>query len=63
MWRTCGGFAVGYFQPAWIARNGAACVFGIQAATVCAVVLMTIIPVIFWERKRRMNVAENVEAE
>jgi hypothetical protein len=58
MWRTCGGFAVGYFQPAWIERNGLALVFGIQAAVVCAAIVLTITPVFLWERKRRMQVQE-----
>ncbi len=42
MWRTCGGFAVGYFQPSWIKRDGVAAVFGTQAAVVavCAVLLI-----------------------
>ncbi|ETI19831.1 hypothetical protein G647_08845 [Cladophialophora carrionii CBS 160.54] len=42
MWRTCGGFAVGYFQPSWIERDGVAAVFATQAAVVavCAVLLI-----------------------
>ncbi|KIX94741.1 uncharacterized protein Z520_09431 [Fonsecaea multimorphosa CBS 102226] len=42
MWRTCGGFAVGYFQPSWIAKDGVAAVFATQAAVVavCAVILI-----------------------
>ncbi|KAJ6089301.1 hypothetical protein N7467_004517 [Penicillium canescens] len=58
MWRTCGGFAVGYFQPAWIERNGLGLVFGIQAAVVCVAIVVTITPVFLWERKRRMQVQE-----
>ena len=50
MWRTCGGFAVGYFQPAWIARSGVGLVFGIQAAVVCAAIILTITPTLLWER-------------
>ncbi|CAI7637568.1 unnamed protein product [Penicillium bialowiezense] len=53
MWRTCGGFAVGYFQPAWIVRNGLGLVFGIQAAIVVAAAILTVTPVLLWERKRR----------
>ncbi|RMZ83598.1 hypothetical protein DV738_g962, partial [Chaetothyriales sp. CBS 135597] len=34
MWRTCGGFSVGYFQPSWIAKNGVAAVFATQAGVV-----------------------------
>ncbi|KGO67500.1 Major facilitator superfamily domain, general substrate transporter [Penicillium italicum] len=56
MWRTCGGFAVGYFQPAWIQRNGLGLVFGIQAAILCVAVALTITPVFLWERKRRLRV-------
>ncbi|KAJ5772778.1 hypothetical protein N7457_007674 [Penicillium paradoxum] len=56
MWRTCGGFSVGYFQPSWIQRNGLGQVFGIQAAIVCVAVVLTITPVLLWERKRRMRV-------
>lgn len=51
MWRTCGGFAVGYFQPSWIERDGIAAVFATQAGLVafCAVVLIS--PVIWLGRK------------
>ncbi|KAI1831935.1 hypothetical protein DTO006G1_9429 [Penicillium roqueforti] len=56
MWRTCGGFAVGYFQPAWIQRDGLGLVFGIQAAILCVAVALTITPVLLWERKRRLRV-------
>ncbi|CAG8006926.1 unnamed protein product [Penicillium salamii] len=52
MWRTCGGFAVGYFQPAWIARDGIGLVFGIQAAIVVVAAVLTISPVLLWGRKR-----------
>ncbi|KAJ5761842.1 uncharacterized protein N7511_005224 [Penicillium nucicola] len=58
MWRTCGGFAVGYFQPAWIIRNGLGLVFGIQAAVLCVAIVLTITPVFLWERKRRMQAQE-----
>ncbi|CAG8092752.1 unnamed protein product [Penicillium salamii] len=57
MWRTCGGFAVGYFQPAWIARNGIGLVFGIQAAVVVVAAVLTISPVLLWGRKRLPSVA------
>lgn len=50
MWRTCGGFAVGYFQPAWIAHSGLGLVFGIQAAVVCGGIILTITPVLLWEK-------------
>ncbi|CAG8046659.1 unnamed protein product [Penicillium olsonii] len=53
MWRTCGGFAVGYFQPAWILRNGLGLVFAIQAAIVIVAAILTISPVFIWERRRR----------
>ncbi|KAJ5260783.1 hypothetical protein N7505_009133 [Penicillium chrysogenum] len=62
MWRTCGGFAVGYFQPAWIQRNGLGLVFGIQAAIVCVAVVLTITPVFLWEQKRRLRVGDEAEA-
>ncbi|KAJ5549705.1 hypothetical protein N7535_002358 [Penicillium sp. DV-2018c] len=62
MWRTCGGFAVGYFQPAWIQRNGTGLVFGIQAAIVCTAVALTITPVLVWERRRRSRVATEINA-
>ncbi|OOQ82608.1 polyamine transporter [Penicillium brasilianum] len=52
MWRTCGGFAVGYFQPAWIARNGLGLVFGIQAIVVCVSVILCIVPVLLKERRK-----------
>jgi hypothetical protein len=57
MWRTCGGFAVGYFQPAWIARNGMGLVFGIQAIVVCIAVILTIVPVLLVERRKQLQVA------
>ena len=45
MWRTCGGFSVGYFQASWIARNGVGVVFGVQAAVVVAGVVVFVVPV------------------
>ncbi|RMZ86176.1 hypothetical protein DV737_g233, partial [Chaetothyriales sp. CBS 132003] len=41
MWRTSGGFAVGYFQPSWITKNGVAAVFATQAAVVAIRCLST----------------------
>lgn len=62
MWRTCGGFAVGYFQPAWIVRNGLGLVFGIQAIVVCVAIILTITPVIIWGRRRsQVDRVENSE--
>lgn len=52
MWRTCGGFAVGYFQPAWIALDGVGVVFGVQAAVVTAAAVLFITPVILLGRRR-----------
>lgn len=52
MWRTCGGFSVGYFQASWIARNGVGVVFGIQAAVVVAGVVLFIVPVFMFSRRR-----------
>jgi MFS family permease len=34
LWRTGGGFSVAYFQPEWVAKNGAAVVYVIQAVIV-----------------------------
>ena len=51
-WRTASGFSVGYFQPAWIARNGVAAVFATQAGVVVAVLILTITPVIVVEGRR-----------
>lgn len=65
MWRTCGGFAVGYFQPAWIARNGLGLVFGIQAVVVCVAIILSITPVILWghrESQADHDHAGNTEA-
>jgi len=45
-WRTMGGFAVGYFQPQWIARDGAAVVFGVEATIAAVIMVMTIVPAI-----------------
>ncbi|KAK2805765.1 hypothetical protein FQN50_006041 [Emmonsiellopsis sp. PD_5] len=52
MWRTCGGFSVGYFQPSWIARNKVGVVFGIQAAVVAVCIVLTIPPVIISEGRK-----------
>lgn len=52
MWRTCGGFAVGYFQPAWIQKNGLGLVFGIQAIVVSVSVILVIVPVLLRERRK-----------
>ncbi|KIW62133.1 hypothetical protein, variant [Exophiala xenobiotica] len=51
MWRTCGGFAVGYFQPSWIAKDGVAAVFGTQAAVVAVCVILLIGPAILLGRR------------
>lgn len=53
MWRTCGGFAVAYYQAAWIERNGIGLVFGIQAIVVSVAVIVTITPLLLYERRRR----------
>ncbi|PYH90943.1 polyamine transporter [Aspergillus ellipticus CBS 707.79] len=54
---TASGFSVGYFQPAWITRDGVAAVFGTQAAVVVADIILTIVPVIVVEgRKAREKV-------
>lgn len=53
---------MGYFQPAWIQRNGLGLVFGIQAVIVCMAVALTITPVFLWERKRRLRVGAEAEA-
>jgi hypothetical protein len=58
MWRTCGGFAVGYFQPEWIVRNGLGLVFGIQAIVVCTAVVLTITPVLLVERRRQSQASD-----
>ncbi|RAH47325.1 putative MFS transporter [Aspergillus brunneoviolaceus CBS 621.78] len=50
-WRTASGFSVGYFQPAWIQRDGIAAVFGTQAAVVVANIILTITPVIVMRRR------------
>lgn len=57
MWRTCGGFAVGYFQPAWIEQNGLGLVFGIQAIVVCFAIILTITPVLLVERRKQSQAA------
>lgn len=53
---------MGYFQPAWIQRNGIGLVFGIQAAILCVAVALTITPVFLWERKGRLRVDAGGEA-
>jgi hypothetical protein len=51
MWRTCGGFSVGYFQASWIAIDGVGVVFGIQAAIVAAGIVLTIVPLVVLAKK------------
>lgn len=46
---------MGYFQPAWIERNGLGLVFGLQAVIVVVAVILTITPVLLWEKKRRLG--------
>ena len=50
---------MGYFQPAWIARNGVGLVFGIQAAVVCVAIVLTITPVLVFERRRASAAGES----
>lgn len=52
MWRTCGGFSVGYFQASWIARNGVGVVFGVQAAVVVAGAVLCIVPIFAFSRRK-----------
>lgn len=51
MWRTCGGFSVGYFQPSWIEKDGVAAVFATQAAIV-AVAELGLIGTAIWIGRR-----------
>lgn len=43
---------MGYFQPAWIQRNGLGLVFGIQAIVVSVSVILAIVPVLLRERRK-----------
>ena len=64
MWRTCGGFAVGYFQPSWIAKDGVAAVFATQAAVVGVCVVLLIGPAIWLGRRAaRGKTVEDVVAQ
>lgn len=56
MWRTCGGFSVGYFQPSWVARDGVGVVFGVQAAIVAVCIVLTIVPVIVTQRGKQDSI-------
>ncbi|KAJ9266264.1 hypothetical protein DTO021C3_6986 [Paecilomyces variotii] len=56
MWRTCGGFSVGYFQPSWVARDGVGVVFGVQAAIVAVCIVVTIVPVIVTQRGKQDSI-------
>ncbi|BDD60329.1 hypothetical protein MAP00_005467 [Monascus purpureus] len=51
-WRTAGGFSVGYFQPPWIAKDGTAVVFGVQAAVLVGMLILTVSPMIFLGRRK-----------
>lgn len=53
-WRVGGGFSVAYFQPAWLAKNGAAAVFSTQAGIVAVSSLLFILPVIMMGRRQTM---------
>ena len=59
MWRTTGGFSVGYFQPSWIAKDGVGVVFGIQAAIVSVCIVLLITPVIIMGRRRAQQKASH----
>lgn len=50
-WRVGGGFSVAYFQPGWLANNGAAAVFSTQAGIVAISSLLFILPVILMGRR------------
>ena len=57
-----GGFCVSYFQIKWVARNGPAVTFGIQAATVAAGVLAIVATQVWgsrWRRRFPVPEAEN----
>lgn len=53
-WRTTGGFCVTYFQLKWVARNGAAVSFGVQAALLAASFLTVVVTQI-WGRRWRLK--------
>lgn len=58
MWRTAGGFSVGYFQPSWIKKDGVATVFAVQAAIVALCIVLLITPVFYIgkrEAKRKLE--------
>jgi hypothetical protein len=57
MWRTCGGFSVSYFQPAWIAKDGVGVVFGVQAVVVSITTVLMIVPVLIMGRKHAQRSA------
>lgn len=44
-----------YFQPPWIAKNGVAVVFGVQAAVVATAAILLIIPVILIGRRKAVQ--------
>lgn len=50
-WRVGGGFSVAYFQPGWLAKNGAAAVFSTQAGIVAIASLLFVLPVIVMSRR------------
>ncbi|KIW86782.1 uncharacterized protein Z519_12568 [Cladophialophora bantiana CBS 173.52] len=54
MWRTCGGFAVGYFQPSWISKDGVTAVFATQAAVVLVTAIL-LIGAAIWLGRRAAN--------
>ena len=63
LWRTTGGFCVGFFQLKWISTSGAGTSFGLQAMILGVAFLGGVVSTQFLGRKWRLNnpppVAEN----
>ena len=65
MWRTAGGFSVGYFQGSWIYKDGVATVFAVQAAMVALCIVLLITPVFYIGKReaKRKQRQQQQEAE
>lgn len=64
MWRTCGGFAVSYFQASWIQKDGVVAVFATQAAIVGVTAVLLVGTVIWMGRKEaERGLVVDIESE
>lgn len=64
MWRTCGGFAVSYFQASWIHKDGVVAVFATQAAIVGVSAVLLVGTVIWMGKKEaKRGIVVDIESD